>query len=881
LWILQGTTNLSANIDDTTWTALPIRSEQEFNMGAIGGEGEQHPHSIARSINNPGYIYLSHDVGGSWRSTDNGETWQKNLDMGLWLQFGQSIEVDPNDPDLVFIIVDQSYNYKANGFEGLYRSRNGGASWELVLQTETKIERTYRHNIAFDLSSINTSQPVQTWYAAFPNNGLYRSDDRGETWTNSPVSSLANHNIIYEVRTHPVNPDIVFIASSLGLYKSTERGANLKRMDNLPENISSICINPNNPDSIFATSYLDGLYLSVDNGNTFTKILSHQSVRLQMNHGYPEQLYLTGSSRNSKYSQDGGNNWIDMPVVNTFPGLGRENGWRRWIDGKLSGIVPNPQNKDEAVAFSRSTIYKTTDGGNSFNESATGWTGNAWSWTDNSMVFDRFDSKKFAFFCNDVGTRITTTGGDWFEESTNSQAAQWYPSQIKWYGTYSGDFFPEEESEIMIASIGGYFKTQLMRTENLGKQWELVTKGASNEEMNLFISFNRDEPNYVYAGSKYSTDTGKTFKPFAFPEVYDSPYVIGMCNSYPEIIYALNKSCTVILRSCDKGQSWTEYANPGWSFRPFDGLPTFAVDPIDPKKVYTLDANRDLASFDGENWTSFKVMDNFENKGPFNFVRNVAVDPNNPAIIYAGMFASGGPVVFRSLDSGKTWMDISYNVSRVPGTLKVNPHTGELFHGTIFGTWIFPAPYENIPKIDSNLLTGLIVYPLKDTLIINENLSLNFEDFTGCLSNQVIEWKSDNTTIAIVDEQGIVTAKGEGECTISAITENGKYYGECHITVANPNSVIGEEFIKEIRIFPNPNINSELSTLQFYLNGASMVTVELFDILGNKQVLLESTYYDSGVNEVEIKTQHLIPGLYFVRISSTKFSSILKFEVIK
>lgn len=851
---------------DASWKVLPIRSQQEFETGIFGGEGEQHPHSIARCLKHPEYIYLSHDVGGSWRSTDNGETWNKNLDIGLYLQFGQSIQVDPNNPDIVFIIVDPSYNYKVKNYNGLYRSEDGGTHWDLVLHTDTKIDRLYRSNIAYELSSVDIGNPIQTWYAAFADNGLYRSDDGGKTWGNSPVSSLTGHNIIYEVKTHPTDENIVYVASSLGLYKSNEKGANLKKVNDLPENVTSVCINPKHPDSIFVTVKEEGVYLSEDGGNSFIKILDHPSLRMHINYGFPEQLYLIGNNKNSKYSSDGGRSWNDIPEAKTFPGLGRETGWRRWIDGNMSAVVPNPTIKEEAVAYSRSTIFKTTDGGNSFNESATGWTGNGWSWTDNSAAFSRLDSNTFAFFCNDVGTRITTTGGNWFLENTNSRAWQWYSQgKIKWLGTYSGDFCPIEDSKIMVASIGNYFRTQLMRTDNLGKDWELVTAGESNEEMNLFISFNPDSPNIVYAGSKYSIDTGKTFQKFQFPKLYDSPYVIGMCEAYPDIIYALNNSANVILRSCDAGLTWTKYAEPGWNFRPFDGLPTFAVDPVNPKKIYTLDANHDLASFDGEKWTKFNIMDNIENNGVFNFVRNVAIDPNNPDIIYAGMFASGGPIVFRTLDGGKSWEDISYNISRIGGTLKVNPHTGELYRGTIFGTWIFPAPYEKIPEPDPGLINGIRIYPASDSLEIGDTLSLYFEDITACMVDPVLVWKSDNPSVATVNQKGIVTAIGGGSCTIIGETKDGKYSGECNIFVVHPNSVSDNFMSFTYKVYPNPtylfiNIKTELPRLSKYV---------LFNIYGQKVL--------SGIinqKNFRIDLSKLSSGVYVLRIDNKSYKII-------
>ena len=147
------------------WRTLPIRSQQEFEQGLPGGEGEQHLHSIARCLYHPKYIYLSHDVGGAWKSIDAGETWHKCSDAGLFLPFGQSIQVDPHNPDLVFLIVDNSYNWLAQAYEGLYRSTNGGVDWQLVLHTDVNynsgIHRIYRHNIDYDLSSAPNENPAK------------------------------------------------------------------------------------------------------------------------------------------------------------------------------------------------------------------------------------------------------------------------------------------------------------------------------------------------------------------------------------------------------------------------------------------------------------------------------------------------------------------------------------------------------------------------------------------------------------------------------------------------------------------------------------------------------------------------------------------------
>lgn len=850
---------------EDVWRVLPVRSQEEFEQDKYGGAGEQHPHSIARCFQHPEHIYLSQDVGGTWRSTDNGQTWKKNLDKGLFLPFGQSIAVDPVNPEIALIIIDDAYNYLAGNYQGVYRTEDGGENWELVLPAETKIVRMHRNNLDFDRTKIKGTSHVKTWYAAMVDNGLYRSDDGGKTWSSNPVSSLTGHQKIYMVRSHPTDSQTVFVASELGLFKSTEKGSGLAKVESLPADVSSVNIHPNHPDSIFATVPDDGLYLSTNGGISFDKIRAHDAQRMHMNLGFPEQLYLIGNNRNSMVSHNGGTDWQLLPEATTFPGLGRETGWRRWVDRNFSGVVPNPKNKNEMVCYSRSTLFKSTDGAKSIHESATGWTGNAWSWTDNSAAFHPWHPDTFAFFCNDIGTRITTTGGNWFHESTNSEAGSWYPEKIAWYGTYAGDFQPKSGSQTMVAAIGGYFKTQIMRSENLGQTWQLVTEGPENEDMHLFVRFHAQDPNFIYAGDKFSDDAGKSFQKFPFPEQYDEPYVIAMCDAYPDVIYALDKPCKVILRSCDRGQNWEVYSRPGWKFRYFDNLPTFAADPVNPFKLYTLDRNHDLASFDGEKWTSFNVMQNISGDAAYNYVRNVAVDPNNPDIIYAGMFASGGPQVMRTQDGGKTWEDISHNLSRIGGTLKVNPHTGELYRGSLFGTWIFPAPYNEVPDpVIPDFKTGLEIGHDSLELRVGETQVLQNEVILLCDYKPVIHWSTSDTAVAKVNTEGLITACGEGTCTISAQTANGWYTDECKLTVTSQATGIHETSKISFHVFPA----SDNRLMVHFPSPVKLVNISLYNTTGLKvmsKTFPKNVYFQNK----ELDISGLANGFYVLAIAAS------------
>lgn len=688
------------------WRVMPIRSQSEFERGRIGGEGEQHPQSIARCLSDPNVIYLSHDCGQVWKSTDGGDSWQKTLGIGLYLPFGQSIEVDPFDPDHVFVIISASYNWLSPGEQGLYRSVDGGQRWQRVLAPEVSFPddlcRVDQHAIAYDATSREGNR-TRRWFAAFPDDGLYRSEDFGQSW--QKTVSLAGHVPVYQVRCHPTVPNVVYLATGQGLFLTGNCGGMLYGIGGLPAGpVSSVAVNPSCPGQVFVTVLDNGLYESQDGGATFALRRAFDAWRVEMNPGHPQTLFLSGTSSNTIISHDGGQTWITDMVTEPEEGLGRAGtSWKRRIAGELTGIVPNPQDPNEAAAYSRATLWKTVDGGHVFQDSSTLFTGFAWGWGNNSMAFDLFDPNRFFFFNFDVGMTVTGNGGDWFERR-NDQAWGWYQQDlIGWIGTCAGDVSPEPNSPVLVAAIGSYWNHQLMRSEDEGRTWALVTQEPAH---NFFVVFHPDDPNLVYAGNKISTDKGITFEPVDFGEFWwKSPVLVGMCRSRPDTVYAMDSGRYELYRSDDRGQSWRLYTKPGWRMRRVDSKPTFAADPADPNVVYTLSADQDLAVFDGNSWRSTGVLALAGGIDKGNFVRSVTVDPRHPEVLYAGMYLSGSECIWRSVDKGYTWRNISENLPRLSiETLAVSPHTGELFHGSVVGTWVYPPPYEGPTPVYDKLM---------------------------------------------------------------------------------------------------------------------------------------------------------------------------------
>jgi photosystem II stability/assembly factor-like uncharacterized protein len=674
------------------WRVLPIRSQEEFTQGATGGESEQHPQGIARCYNHPEVIYLVHDVGQVWKSVDAGNTWRHTLDKGMNVIAGQSIEVDPVNPDIVFAIIDATFDWYVENKEGLYRSIDGGDNWTLVLPAYEEVRRNHHHTIAYDPATIDANG-ARRWYAAFQKNGLYRSEDYGVTWSQElGVGALAGETV-YDVRPHPTDGKTVYIGTSSGLLSYDRQTGSISACGNLPPAIAvtAVEVNPKNPNEIYASLYMQGLYKSTAGVSGFALLRSDNVSRVFMNPGFPNVLYLVLYDKTSLYSRDGGLTWGQIDNV-PFPGLNRPGGsWKERFSGNLSGVVPNPQNELEAVAYSKASLWKTTDAGAHFNETSTLFTGYAWGRAGNGLQFDLFNAGRwFAFHC-DVGMAVTRTKGDYFERRAGTNL----------YGMYTGAVQPIQDSQIIItapeASRGDYFRTLLYRSTDEGRTWAACLNQTQNPGMqNLFIGFDPTDPNRVYAGNQASSDAGATWQEITGLAPYDGSYnaeVIGICQSDPSVLYAIQGNPRrTILRSNDKGATWQVYAQASWSMNRMDSYPTVAVDPFDCNKVYTLDSRGDVAVFNGTTWKSLGVLDR-AGSSMSNFVRGIAVDPVHPGIIYAAMQRAGIDPIWRSVDGGQNWENISYNIPQLGwSSLKVNPHTGEVFAGSCIGTWILPPP---------------------------------------------------------------------------------------------------------------------------------------------------------------------------------------------
>jgi hypothetical protein len=699
--LLSGTVAPWASYEQPFWLQTPVRSQQDASAGLVGGEAQQWMQGMARSQSNPDIIYLAHDCGQVWRSDDNGQSWRPLPCHGLNVYGGESIEVDPVNPNVVYCTAGESSDWLLPNFQGLYRSTDGGNNWTLMLHptVDPVMQRFFQHDIAFDPASVGLGG-ASRWYVAFAANSsgtgacLYRSDDGGNTW-GSPTA-LTGIKSIYEIRTDLSDGNTLYLCTDQGLYVSLNRGATVTKVTALPTGIvTSFFINPQAPTNVYAVVRGTGLYRSTNGGSTYSLFYSYNADRAFMNPAFPNVMYVfpvsNSGGANMMVTTNGGTSWVKIAV--TPPqGLGRDS--EGSFTGDFSALLPDPRSANGAVAQAQATLWRTSDSVH-WSWSSTLFTGFAADWWSDSIVFDRSNANKFTLFCDDVSMVFTTNAGQWFTE--DAVPWSWYQQGlVSWIGTYSGDWQPVAGSQIVVASAGNYFSTVLIRSTDGGNTWTIVN---NQNAYNLYVRFNPANPSQVFAQDLVSNDAGATWTVIPYLSGV-SGQILGMCEAHPSTLYAVNSGDTTIYRSDDDGGTWRVYTTPGWKFTKLDPLPTFTCDPVNPNVIYTLDNKGDLARFDGTTWTSLHVLTLAGGSAQSNFIREMAIDARHTNILYAEVAAPGLDMIYRSTDGGTTWQDISYNLPEEGGgCLAVDPLTGDVMHGSCHGTWIFPPPYASTNSI--------------------------------------------------------------------------------------------------------------------------------------------------------------------------------------
>ena len=294
--------------------------------------------SIAVSESNPNIVYVASGEGlqrpdlstgdGVYKSTDAGKTWIHLDGLRDGQQIGE-IAIDPKDPSRVFAAVT-GHPYGPNKERGLYRTLDGGKTWNQVLFTN---DRTGASEVAIDPQHPNIvfagmwqrqEAPWENGAFIGSEGGMYRSADGGETWTKLTGHGLPDNILQVQITISPSDSRRVYAAvattrPSVGIYRSDDEGVNWVHAsvdDTRPEarigggDVPVPRVDPKDPDTVYVASVVT--WKSTDAGKTWTGLRGapggddYQNVFI--NPGNPKIIALA-SDQGVIISQNGGETW--------------------------------------------------------------------------------------------------------------------------------------------------------------------------------------------------------------------------------------------------------------------------------------------------------------------------------------------------------------------------------------------------------------------------------------------------------------------------------------------------------------------------------------------------------------------------------------------
>ena len=286
----DGTTFYFGSVDGGVWkttnagtTWKPIFDGQP--VASIG--------ALAVAPSNPRVIYagtgetdIRSDLAsgtGVYKSSDGGETW-KSVGLRETRQIAK-IVVDPNNPDIVYVGA-LGHAYGSNPERGVYKSSNGGATWQHVLDRGPELGvadlaiAAAKPNVLF-ASLWNAHRPPWSTYAPLigDGSGLYRSTDGGQSWQSCTGNGLPEGKwgrVGVAISSDGQRVYALIEAVKSGLYVSSDGGAKWslassdERLTSRAWYFNRITVDPSDANSIYVPNI--ALMGSTDGGKTISVV---------------------------------------------------------------------------------------------------------------------------------------------------------------------------------------------------------------------------------------------------------------------------------------------------------------------------------------------------------------------------------------------------------------------------------------------------------------------------------------------------------------------------------------------------------------------------------------------------------------------------------
>ena len=643
--------------NNSDWT--PLGPFQPYPGSYVGGMGRVN--AIDFHPTNPDIYYVGAATGGLWRTINGGASWEPMTDnipvLGI-----SDVVVDPFNPDTLWIATgdrDGARRRIPTYTVGVLMSPDGGQTWE---DTGLNYELADQ-NVVTGLS-IDPTDPDRL--IAITLEGIWWTDDRGVTWTESMASGL-----FYDIERKLDDPSVVYAtAAQDGIYRSTDGGLSWDELTNgLPAfgfNRIELAVCPSDPDRIYA---------------------------MYANTSAPFYTGFYGMYR----SNDGGDTWFltaDSPNLLGWDINDNGSGGQGWF---ALTMAVDPEDAD-VVWTGSVNIWKSTDGGYNWN-TATYWVqdqGLPYAHADHHILKFR-DLELYSG--NDGGIyRYNDMLDEWFDQSYMLAISQVYR-----FGCFQGS----DEVDLMITGNQDNGSKQMSGTD-----WTPVL-GGDGFDGGIDPVNNQIQYGSIYYGDfRRSLDGGSSWESMNFGiqegGAWITPFVIDTTVSG-----RLFRGHQRVYKSNNWGDSWQ-----GSSQLTTDYIRAVAVAPSDTNIVYACDWLYLFFSSDDGGATFTASF--FPGVKP----TYLAVAPDNPSKVYAtnGLFVDGAKV-YVTEDGGTTWENISRDLPNIPfNCIVIDPDRPQhLYVGSDLGVYFSPDDGETwelyIAGLPNVIVTELEIHRNSGTLV--------------------------------------------------------------------------------------------------------------------------------------------------------------------
>jgi photosystem II stability/assembly factor-like uncharacterized protein len=275
-----------------------------------------------------GDIFGPNGERGVYRSKDGGATWERILyrsDVAGTID----LTMDPNNPRLLFASMWEAkrnfWNISSGGpGSGLFRSTDGGDTWEEI-STRPGLPTGMLGKIGVSISPARSGRVWALIEAEGDKTGLYRSDDFGMRWTMvSPNRDLMHRPWYYtHVFADPGHADTVYV-TNLQMWKSTDGGATFNEVTTRHGDNHDLWIDSKDPLRMIEGND-GGAHVSFNGGASWSTIYNQKTAqfyRIDVDNQYPYRVYGTQQD-NTSISVPSASEWGVITLADcSYPGTG-------------------------------------------------------------------------------------------------------------------------------------------------------------------------------------------------------------------------------------------------------------------------------------------------------------------------------------------------------------------------------------------------------------------------------------------------------------------------------------------------------------------------------------------------------------------------------